>query len=59
MLAKKFVGDFKDLIPKDLALDGELWTKKNNLLKALSILKRQDKYNEWKLKTNKVYDAPL
>jgi hypothetical protein len=28
MLAKKFKGDFKDLLPKDLALDRELWTKK-------------------------------
>ena len=30
MLAKKFVWDFKDLLPKDLALDGELWTKRND-----------------------------
>ena len=43
MLAKKFKGEFKDLLPKDLALDRELWTKKNDLLKDLSIEKRQDK----------------
>lgn len=43
MLAKKFKGELKDLLPKDLALDRELWTKKNDLLKDLSIEKRHDK----------------
>jgi len=31
ILAKKFVGDYKDLLQKDLALDGDFWTKRNDL----------------------------
>lgn len=50
---------FKGLLPKDLALDGELWTKRNDFQKAVSIVKRQDKNDEWKLITYMVYDAPL
>ena len=34
MLAKKFEWDFKDLLPKDLALDGELCTKKKRFIES-------------------------
>ncbi len=50
---------FKDLLPEDLALDGELWTKRNDFQKAVSIVRRQDKNDEWKTVTYMVYDAPL
>jgi len=50
---------FKNLLPKDLALDGELWTKRDDFQKAVSIVRRQDKNEEWKNITYMVYDAPL
>ena len=31
---------FKDQLPKDLALDGELWTKRDDFQRAVSIVKR-------------------
>jgi DNA ligase-1 len=49
---------FKDLLPKDLALDGELWTKRDDFQKAVSIVRRQDQNEEWKDITYMVYDAP-
>lgn len=49
---------FKSLLPKDLALDGELWTKRNDFQKTVSIVRRQDKNEEWRSITYMVYDAP-
>ena len=31
---------FKDGLPKDLALDGELWTKRDDFQKTVSIVRR-------------------
>ena len=31
---------FKDLLPKDLALDGELWTKRNDFQHVVSIVRK-------------------
>ena len=50
---------FKDLLPKDLALDGELWTERDDFQKSVSIVRRQDKNDEWKKITYMVYDAPV
>jgi len=50
---------FKDLLPKDLALDGELWTKRDDFQNAISIIKNGNKLAEWKQITYMVYDAPL
>jgi len=50
---------FKKLLPKDLALDGELWTKRDDFQRAVSIVRRQDQNDDWKEITYMVYDAPL
>ena len=50
---------FTDLLPPDLALDGELWTKRDDFQRAVSIVRRQDKNDDWKEITYMVYDAPL
>lgn len=50
---------FRDLLPKDMALDGELWTKRDDFQRVVSIVRRQDKNAEWKDITYMVYDAPL
>jgi DNA ligase-1 len=50
---------FKDLLPKDLALDGELWTKRDDFQRAVSIVRRQDKNDDWREISYMVYDAPL
>ena len=33
---------FIDILPKDLALDGELWTKRDDFHRAVSIVRRED-----------------
>lgn len=38
---------FKDLLPK-FPLDGELWTKREDFQKIVSIVKRQDQNEEWR-----------
>ena len=50
---------FKKLLPKDLALDGELWTKRDDFQRTVSIVRRQDKNDDWKEITYMVYDAPI
>jgi len=42
-----------------LALDGELWTKRDDFQNAVSIVRKQDKSDRWKQITYMVYDAPL
>ena len=49
---------FKEFLPKNLALDGELWTERDDFQKSVSIVRRQDKNEEWKQITYMVYDAP-
>ena len=49
---------FKELLPKNLALDGELWTKRDDFQKSVSIVRRQDQNDEWKDISYMVYDAP-
>jgi DNA ligase-1 len=51
---------FKKDLPANLALDGELWTKRDDFQKCVSIVKTQDTKNEkWRDIIYKVYDAPL
>lgn len=50
---------FKDLLPKDLALDGELWTERDDFQKCVSIVRKQYQNEGWKKVTYMVYDAPL
>jgi DNA ligase-1 len=45
-------------LPKNLALDGELWTKRDDFQRAVSIVKRQDMNDDWKEIIYMVYDAP-
>ena len=45
-------------LPDNLALDGELWTKRGDFQKIVSIVRRQDKNDEWKNIKYMVYDAP-
>lgn len=49
---------FKAQLPKNLCLDGELWTKRGDFQKIVSIVRRQDKNEEWKGIKYMVYDAP-
>jgi DNA ligase-1 len=39
---------WKDLLPKNLALDGELWTERDDFQKTVSIVRSQKKDEEWK-----------
>lgn len=50
---------FKDALPKKLALDGELWTGRDDFQNTMSIVRRQDKNEDWKQVVYMVYDAPL
>ena len=50
---------FKDALPKNLALDGELFTKRDDFQNAVSIVKKQDGSERWRQITYMVYDAPL
>jgi DNA ligase-1 len=49
---------FKEALPKGVELDGELWTKRDDFQKCVSIVKRQDYNDEWKTLTYMVFDAP-
>ena len=47
-------------MPKGIALDGELWTKRDDFQSAVSIVKKKVGEDEgWKKITYMVYDAPL
>jgi DNA ligase 1 len=54
---------FSDSLPKDIALDGELFTKRADFQRTISIVKKYhtDKAtdNDWKEITYMVFDAPL
>lgn len=52
---KKFI----EGLPKDFTLDGELWTKRADFQRCVSIVKRQDENEDW-LKEVKfmIFDAP-
>ena len=54
---------FKDGLPADMALDGELFTKRDDFQRAVGIVKKQnhDKASEekWREITFMVFDAPL
>lgn len=45
-------------LPKDICLDGELWTGRNDFQNTVSIVRRQDKNDEWEKVQYKVFDAP-
>ena len=50
---------WKNLLPKNLALDGELWTERDDFQKTVSIVRNQKKIDEeWKKITYMVYDSP-
>jgi DNA ligase 1 len=49
---------FKEALPKGFELDGELWTKRDDFQKCVSIVKRQDENEEWNSITFMVFDAP-
>ena len=50
---------WKAKLPK-VALDGELWSKRDDFQKIVSIVRRQDKDNEnWKKIKFMIFDAPL
>jgi len=48
---------FKDELPK-FPLDGELWTKRADFQKIVSIVKRQDENEEWRTISFQIFDAP-
>lgn len=51
---------YKAILPKDIALDGELWTTRDDFQKTVSIVKRNKGDDEdWKKIFYMVYDAPL
>jgi len=49
---------FKKELPADMALDGELWSGRSDFQKIVSIVRRQDKNDEWKKIKFMVFDAP-
>jgi DNA ligase-1 len=49
---------FKKGLPSDMALDGELWSKRADFQKIVSIVRRQDQNEEWKGIKYMVFDAP-
>ena len=49
---------FKDELPKNMALDGELWTARDDFQRTVSIVRKQDKNSDWKDVKYMVYDAP-
>ncbi len=49
---------FIEDLPKDLHLDGELWLDRKAFQRAVSIVRRQDKNNDWKEIRYVVFDAP-
>lgn len=51
---------YKDILPSDMALDGELWTERDDFQEAVGIVKRKTADDEkWKKICYMVYDAPL
>lgn len=48
---------FKEQLP-NFPLDGELWTKREDFQKIVSIVKRQDENEEWKQISFQIFDAP-
>jgi ATP-dependent DNA ligase len=48
---------FKKELP-NMALDGELWTGRDDFQKIVSIVRRQDKNSEWSKIKYMVFDAP-
>lgn len=49
---------FIEDLPKDVHLDGELWLSRKGFQRAVSIVRRQDKSDQWKEITYLVFDAP-
>ena len=50
---------FKKLLPKGLALDGELFTKRDDFQKAVSIVRKlKPDSDEWRNVTYMIFDAP-
>ncbi len=49
---------FKKALPADMPLDGELWSKRSDFQKIVSIVRRQDENEEWKDIKYMVFDAP-
>jgi DNA ligase 1 len=49
---------FIEDLPKDVHLDGELWLSRKGFQRAVSIVRRQDKNDQWKEITYLVFDAP-
>ena len=49
---------FMEGLPKDLNLDGELWTGRADFQKIVSIVRRQDQNEEWKNIKYMIFDAP-
>jgi DNA ligase-1 len=49
---------WKEGLPKDLCLDGELWTGRADFQKIVSIVRRQDQNDEWKDIKYMIFDAP-
>ena len=51
---------WKALLPSNLALDGELWTKRDDFQNAVSIVRCMDaNARDWSQISYVVYDAPL
>jgi DNA ligase-1 len=50
---------FKDELPRNLALDGELWTKRDDFQNTVRIVRKKDRNENWNKVTFMVYDAPL
>lgn len=49
---------FTEALPKDIHFDGELWLARKAFQRAVSIVRRQDKNNDWKEIKFVVFDAP-
>lgn len=49
---------FVEDLPTDLHLDGELWLERKGFQRAVSIVRRQDRNNDWKQINFVVFDAP-
>jgi len=49
---------WKEQLPKNVCLDGELWSGRDDFQKIVSIVRRQDKNDEWKDIVYMVFDAP-
>jgi DNA ligase 1 len=50
---------FVEDLPTDVHLDGELWLGRKAFQRTVSIVRRQDRNDEWKQITYVVFDAPL